>query len=124
MKLPTLTATGVDFNPATDGEHWTRDDYHWRVTLTYQGRRMSLRFHQGAAHTKPPTVSDVLDCLFSDASAGDTFADFCSNFGCGEDSRKAEKTWKACRSLGIRLRKVLGADFDAIENHIRKMQEA
>jgi hypothetical protein len=64
---------------------------------------------------QPPTLVDVLGSLCSDSSAIDsTFEDWASDFGYDADSRKAYATWERCRDLGLRLRQILGADFDAV----------
>lgn len=58
-----------------------------------------VSFSQGSAHTKPPTVEEVLYALSMDASAGEeneTFESFCYELGYDEDSRKAYAMWEAC----------------------------
>lgn len=116
--LPTLTSTQVD--APVDSTDWDASASHWRCTLTYEGRRMSVQYHMGSAHKSSPELLGVLGCLFSDASSGDTdFSDFCSEFGYEEDSRKAEKTWKACASMNVRLHKLLGSDYSNIETYVQ-----
>jgi hypothetical protein len=39
----------------------------YKVTLRRGARSFSLPFYQGSAHTAPPTLADVMDCLRSDA---------------------------------------------------------
>jgi hypothetical protein len=62
-----------------------------------------------------PTLATVLDCLRSDAQAGEylIFEDFCSEFGYDADSRKAEKIWRTCQTQRGMLQKLLGQDFAA-----------
>ena len=66
-----------------------------------------------AALTKPvaPTTADVLACLLSDASgAGETFEEWCSNFGVMEIYRACQKTRSALqRFLGQELMDRLGS---------------
>jgi hypothetical protein len=94
-------------------EGFAPGSYAWRVTLTYEGRSMTAAFYQGPAHKDAPSAADVLSCLCSDARAGDqTFEDFCSDMGLDTDSRKAEKTWRACKATGPRVYALLGHDFD------------
>jgi hypothetical protein len=115
--LPTLTSTQVD--APTDASDWDASASHWRCTLTYQGRRMSVQYHMGSAHKGKPDLLSVLGSLFLDASSGDVdFSDFCSEFGYDADSRKAEKTWKACASMHVRLHKLLGQDYDLIREYV------
>lgn len=64
----------------------------------------------------PPTCSDVLDCLASDASMVDNarhFEDFASDLGYDTDSRKAERIYHACMEQANKLRRFLGnVDYD------------
>ena len=60
-----------------------------------------------------PSLLEVCYSLAMDAQSGqESFADFCSNFGYEEDSRKAEATWRACadiyRALGATLTEAIG----------------
>jgi hypothetical protein len=123
MRLPTLTVSPAD-PTKLDREinQWGDGSHHYRVTLTYDGRSMSTCYHMGSAHTKGPKLLNVLDSLFLDSDCGADFEDFCANSGYDTDSRRAERTYKACVSIGIRLRKVLGADYDAIQEYVRKAQ--
>lgn len=64
----------------------------------------------------PPTAADVLYSLISDASgveSGQSFEDWCNEFGSDPDSRKAEKSYKECQSIALRLRWFLGSLYDA-----------
>jgi hypothetical protein len=77
-----------------DGDKETRDIY--RITLKRAGRRYSFNFGTSLTDTKTntaPTAYDVLACL-TNYDPGD-FANFCASYGYDEDSRKAEKIYKA-----------------------------
>lgn len=96
--------------PAPEG--FTPGTNAWRVRLSYQGRNLTVDFFTGPLAGEPD-AEGVLDCLLSDVSAGEqSFEDFCSEFGYDEDSRKAERTWKACGALAPKVRRLLGEDFD------------
>lgn len=105
----TASARSVDSNPDMDDTKYPMD--HWRVTLRRAGHSLTVSFSMGQAHNGiRPTADEVLNCLVSDARASETtFADFCSEFGYDEDSRKAERTYKACRRIGAKLAKFLGS---------------
>ena len=87
---------------------------HWRCTLRNgAGGRYTFGYHQGSAHTEAPTLADCLDSLGSDASAYDNargFEDFAADMGYDTDSRKAERTYRACGRVLAALRRLLGAD--------------
>jgi hypothetical protein len=62
--------------------------------LKKDGKQYSFKFGQSIAEgSNEPTLYDVLACL-QKYDVG-TFEDFCGNFGYDEDSRKAEKIYKA-----------------------------
>jgi hypothetical protein len=97
-------------------EGWTPGTHPYKVRLRFQGRKLTVPFYMGPAHSSEPTAADVLACLVSDARAGDqSFEEFCSDFGYDADSRKAESTWKQCASLAPRIRRFLGDAFDEVE---------
>jgi hypothetical protein len=92
-----------------------RGSHPWKVTLKYGRRRLTVPFFQGSAHTHEPTAADVLYCLCLDASSVDTtsgFEDWCRDLGYDTDSRRAEKTYRACERIAVRLHAFLGDDFN------------
>lgn len=103
----TLAAGEPDENFNQPGAH------HFKATLHCGGRRMTVPFHTGAGWDKDPTAADVLDCLLSDAnSAEESFEDWCADLGYDSDSRTAERTYKTCQSIRVRLQKLLGNLYD------------
>jgi len=77
--------------------HWNDDDAkRWVFKLRLSRGRKSYTFDFGqsiAAGEKEPTMYDVLSCL-QKYEIG-SFEEFCGDFGYDEDSRSAEKTYKA-----------------------------
>jgi len=95
----------------------------WRVQLTRRPgsgarpRTLTVDFFTGSAIECEPTAADVIACLVSDACAGrQSFEDFCADFGYDTDSRKAEATWKGCKSMSHKLARFLGATQSAFES--------
>jgi hypothetical protein len=87
---------------------WARQE--WRITLRCEGRRMSFPYYGGAA-ASDPSADDVVESLTLDASAlGVSFPEWCAELGYDTDSRSAESTYRACRSLGRRFARLLGSD--------------
>lgn len=102
----TLALTQADQKPAP----WDDGQYrpHWRATLKSKTGRTTVDFwdsvHAGQ-NGKQATPYDVVSCLqWSDPG---TFEEFCGEFGEDMDSRKAEKTWKACRAQFLALGRVV-----------------
>jgi hypothetical protein len=94
-------------------DEWQRKAHDYRVTLTHQRRRYSFDWWQGQAVTREPTAADCLEALLSDASSADqNFESWCADYGYDTDSRKAERTYRACQGVARRLRRLLGADYD------------
>ncbi len=89
----------------------------WTVTLSRGVETYSTEFRQGLAHADAePTVADVVACLMSDASSGESgsFEEFCSEFGYSTDSRRAETTYRACQASAKAMRRILGSDFETV----------
>lgn len=89
-------ATFIKNSAHFDGDKLTRDIF--RVTLSRVGKRFSVRFGQSIIKSdykggNPPTAYDVLASLTK--SDPESFDWFCKNYGYDEDSRKAEKIYKA-----------------------------
>ena len=103
-------------NPNMD-DKWASDASHWTCTIHFGRQRMAVAFSQGSAHTEPPKLADVLDCLADDAAGFENardFADWCAEYGYDTDGRKAEKTYRAVKRQSLRLKSLLGADYDAL----------
>jgi hypothetical protein len=94
-------------------EGWAHGTHPYKVHLRYKGRKLTTPFFMGPACEREPSAADVLSVLLTDASCGDmSFDEFCRNMGLDTDSRKAERTWKACRDMIPRLHRFLGDDFE------------
>ena len=94
-----------------DGDMETRDIY--RITLKREGKRYSFNFGQSITNSGKdikPTAYDILSCI-QKYDPG-TFSDFCGEFGYDEDSRKAEKVYKAVCKEWAGVERVFG---DVIE---------
>ena len=114
FSIPAVRMTAVQVDP-TDAERaeWKHGATHYRCHFTCNGKRMSVPYHMGLAHKNPPTMWKVLSCLFSDAdSAGESFESWASDMGMDTDSRKAEKTYKACQSIAKRLDALFGSNLE------------
>ena len=94
-------------------DDWQQKANGYSVTLRYRGRQMTVDFWMGTGLNGEPQADSVLSSLLLDSSAIDqTFEDWCGEFGYDTDSRKAEKTYKACVKNGERLKRLLGDDFE------------
>lgn len=107
-----LDVAWTDANPNMLDDDWHRTARHFKCTVHYRRRRLTVPFSQGCAHEQEPTAADVLDCLASDASGlGGTFEDWCSDYGYDSDSRNAEKTFKAIEKQSKGLERLLGPEL-------------
>jgi hypothetical protein len=97
----------------TDRDGWDCDA--WTVTLHHNGHRMSLPFYMGVGHKgAPPTLDGVLETLYVGyVDPGDSFEDYCADFGGDSDSRKELALYREGRRLSARFRKFMGDDFDS-----------
>jgi hypothetical protein len=68
--------------------------YVFKIRLSKGGKQYTFEFGQSIAEgSNEPTMYDVLACLTKHDP--ETFEDFCDNYGYDNDSRAAEKTYKA-----------------------------
>ena len=90
------------------------DGDHWKCLIHSGHRRYTVYFTCGYGHNgKDPDLKTVLECLQSDARAGNqSFEYFCGDFGYDTDSRRAEATWKACRKTHKELTRLFGIQVD------------
>lgn len=86
----------------------------YRVTISRKGGgRISFDFwnsQKDSQDGKEPTDYDVLACISGDVHCPEDFAEFCSEYGYEEDSRKAEATFRRCAAFGRRLRAFFTAE--------------
>ena len=81
---------------------------HWCVVL---GGSYTFYYSQGPAHTNAPTMGDILHSLQIDCSCvrdGASFEEFCEEFGCVEDSRRAYRTYETCQGTCARIIDLIG----------------
>lgn len=84
------------------------------------GRRAPVVRTFGGKRLDAPSAADVLYSLTSDASALDhpTFESWAGDFGYSEDSREAERIYRACLDIGLKLRTAIG------EHGLEQLREA
>ena len=113
-----MTAERVAQNPNMAD---SRDMDHWLCRIRANGRRMLVNFSMGYGHNgAEPSLADVLDCMASDAAGcNQGFESWCADYGYEIDSRKAEKTYKACKANAAKLHRVFG---DAAETLIYRCE--
>lgn len=97
------------------------DAVAWKVTLTYEGRSITVPFYMGAAHMtegrwpkpKAPSAEEVLECLLSDAHFAECADEYEMAEELGEEvTRETRKTFLAILDQTRKLKQLLGADFD------------
>ncbi len=101
-----------------------KDAHHFKVTLFRNGPRKQLTtyFSMGYPQSKDPEAVAVLDCLISDAQSVECaqgFEDWAVGLGYDPDSRKAERTYKACEAMGVKVQQFLGNDWEEAVNSER-----
>lgn len=108
-----MTVEWIPSEPMNEGDDdW--DHLSWSITLAFQGRTMETKFHTGLGIVGEPTIGDLLSSLALDASSvidGQSFEEWAGDFGYDTDSRKAERTYRACKAQAEKLEGLLGEDF-------------
>lgn len=95
------------------------------VTIKHNGKKYSFEFWGSIKNPEISTDSDnifAFYCSVSDAvAAKNSFDDFCCEFGYDNDSRKAEKIYKACEKTLLKVEKVFDCDlYDLINELLEK----
>lgn len=119
-----LHAEGVKF-PNSDKKDNTLHN-QFKITIKTPLGRATFDFygsHQdytnGQTEMNESELKHALYCFVSDAcSAKNSFEDFCSEFGYDEDSRKAEKIYKACEKSLSQYNRICEADIYDIVNEL------
>lgn len=97
---------------------------HFIVTFKKAGKRMSFDFFDSVNNFQKGVVDlrsyDALTCCSSELYCPDTFRDFCSEFGYDEDSRTAEKTFRALKKFSDKLKKFF--DSEEIRDDLSEIQ--
>ena len=104
------------------------ENYH-KVTIknTENGKKTSFDFWCSIVQPTFKKEYDLLNafyCFLSDAISGTmSFEDFCSEFGYDIDSRRAEKTWKACKKSFNKFWNLTGYSLDMMYDFIDELSE-
>ena len=90
---------------------------HWEVILHRPGKGVSefvTYFSKGIGHKgKKPTVSEVLDCIASDAAGYENsknFENWATDYGYDPDSRRAETIYHNVKAVSLNLKNFLGKE--------------
>ena len=99
----------VDANPSMEG---SANMDNWRCRLRVGERKIAVNFSKGFGHNgRPPSLREVLACLASDShNVNGSFDNWCDEYGYEPDSRKAARTYRACRKIADKLTFLIGAD--------------
>jgi hypothetical protein len=100
---------GIDWDGHEISADW------WDVTLTMDGRTMTVPFGMGPGHNgRQPSAEDVLECLLSDAASWENaadYADWLRDYGM-EDGDRAKAVYRQIGDITKALRRLLGDRYD------------
>lgn len=106
-----------------DGRTWECNKWTVVVSSTDSDRRARFTYYTGIAHkglVDEGQMKDALLCFVTDARCGQlSFRDFCGELGYDQDSRKAYKTWEACKRATKKF-ETLGVDFNSIAEQLEE----
>jgi len=109
---------------------WSNNTENWNhhevtITNTKTNEQTSFDFWASIANPELSSEYDILNafyCFVSDAISGSySFEEFCSEFGYDTDSRKAEKTWKACQESYNNLLNIYNGDIYDLVNELSEI---
>ena len=120
---------GAEINKAWNDKE-PRNKYFVYVTNTESGQKTRFTFWDSANNARAGVILDngellsAFYCFVSDACSGlYSFSDFCNEFGYDEDSRSAERIFKACQRAYKSFSRVSGLDDSSIYDFINELQE-
>ena len=109
---------------------WDERNWNHHTVTVYSkttGKRTSFDFWGSIMNPEIDSEYDTLNafyCFVSDALSGTySFSEFCGEFGYDEDSRKAEKAWKACQRSLKKFERVSGYGLDEMYDFINELSE-
>ena len=123
----TISASYTGSKPAPFDEQNLGHNY---VTVTNRINGKRTRFDFRGSRLSPAITDDDDLCeafwsFVQDAICGDLpFDDFCAEFGYDTDSRKAERTWRACKRAAEKLRRVYCGDLCELANELESATSA
>ena len=99
-----------------DNGDWPADATHWNCFIRRVGHGVekkegfTVEFSMGSAHRGSPEIADVFGCMLSDADSTDqSFEDWADSLGYDSDSRRAERTYNACKATAEKLATLFSA---------------
>jgi hypothetical protein len=105
-------------NGVAPSPEFTPEHRPYKVTLTYQGRKLTVPFYMGPALEHDPTTVDVLDCLLSDAAGyenatdlDDWAAEYGYNLDEPPDRAHTRRIYRQVERQTEKLRSFLGDDY-------------
>lgn len=108
-----LTILGKEFRKYFESDLQAR--YVFKCRLERNGKRYTFTFGQSLAEgSKEPTMYDVLAAMTK--SEVGTFQDFCAEFCYCEDSRRAEKMYKACCREWDAMQRLFGDVMEGLQD--------
>lgn len=124
----TLSNMNMRFPNTDDKDQTVHNEF--KITVSKNGARTSYKYYMSQADYERGIIEmenrDMIYALKSfvdDAISGEMdFREFCSGFGYDEDSRRAEKIWKACRKSNETAKRLFSNLYE-LGNDLREWEE-
>lgn len=89
---------------------WAKFKNSYKVVLKYKKRQITIMFYQG--NYNDPEVSDIINCLLSEAYASDvSFEEWIWEFGY-ENNKESKFIYDSCLKNSKKIHSLLGNEFD------------
>lgn len=115
-----ITMKSVTANSNPNMPDW-KDARHYRITLYFNGRKITTPYTRGSALPNEFTAGEVLDCWINDARSIESsrnYGDWCNCFGYDQQSPEAQRTYKAVKRHTEQLRQFLAEHYDYIIENV------
>lgn len=127
--IATLSAQAVLFPFENKADKRSANYKHnrYNVTVKTESGRTSFKFYDSAANLHLTELNDLrgaFECFVSDAIAGgESFDEFCSNFGYDPDSRIAERQHRACVRSYESMNRIFTGDLYDLSNELQEAEQ-
>ena len=119
-----LTFSPIDAR-SPDSDDWPAGSRHFACTLTRGAESYTAQYSMGPGLKGDPALVDVFGCLLADTEhADEDFEDWCYLLGFDDDSRRAERMYRACRAVADGLADLFHADELRELRDLRELYES
>ena len=123
-RINEINVTISDRDRDVSGCNWNNAFWHWNVKFDREGKSFTVPYYGGSAVEEIAEEEVLANCLENALAfiQGDSFEDFCAEFGykvydeyTGKESKESRKVYNACMEMFCDFCHILGFGLSAFE---------